>query len=477
MSYRARLVGGVAGVAAGDLAAIATRAAAPTDAISRFAADRMPLAVVELAVFRLHRRDKTALRLSAAATLASLAAVAIGEGRSRGAKLRGATLAAGLFALAQRRPPRAPARAMLAAATQVLTGVAVARSAGRHPAGAVAVTVAAAGAATFARAQRQRCDAAASPAASLPAAPTLPADGAGAWAGATPLVTPLELFHVTDINFGAPDVRLDTWSLRVTGAVGRPVDLDWGGLLALGTVDIDAVLVCIHNRVGWERAANARWHGVPFAVLRDFVGAEPSASHVLTRAADGFTIAVPVADLEGAGLTPYIVVGMNGHTLPAAHGFPARFFVPGVYGQFAGAKWLTEIQFTNRYVPGDWERRGWLHEPVWVRPHARIDGTRQEADALVVTGVAWAPPHGVAAVEVSVDGGPWAAAELAGEVAPIAWRRWRSRQVLARGHHRIRARAVRSDGEIQDGKPRPPFPTGVSGYQEVSAVAGEDAHR
>lgn len=33
--------------------------------------------------------------------------------------------------------------------------------------------------------------------------------------------------------------------------------------------------------------------------------------------------------------------------------------------------------------------------------------------------------------------------------------------------NRIRARSVRADGQVQDGEPRPPFPSGVSGYHEV----------
>jgi hypothetical protein len=111
---------------------------------------------------------------------------------------------------------------------------------------------------------------------------------------------------------------------------------------------------------------------------------------------------------------------------------------------------------------------------VMARTHSRIDAARQIGDTMVVTGVAWAPPNGVAAVGVSVDGGPWVRAELAAALGPMAWRRWRAGLLLAPGPHRIRARAVRGDGQVQDGEPRPPFPSGVTGYHEIVATVTGD---
>lgn len=469
MSGLARLVGGIGGVAAGELVAALTRSGGPTDAASRLVADRLPLAAVELAVNLLHRHDKTVLRLTSAAMLAVIEGAAVGTGRSAGDKVRAATLTAAVCVVGLRRPPRSPAGALLAAVATTLTTAAATRFAGRHPRPAVVAVLAAAAAAVAVRAKRRRAEAAASPTDLLLPAFAPPTDGAEGWDHPTPLVTPLDQFHVIDVNFGSPAVKIDAWRLSITSEVARPVDLDWEALLALGIVDIDAAMVCIHNRVGWERVANARWQGVPLAPLRDLVGAKMTSTDVLTKAADGFEISLPVAELEARGLSSYIVIGMNGHPLTAAHGFPARFLVPGLYGQFAGVKWLTGIHFSNHHIPGDWERRGWPPEAVMARTHSRIDAAHQVGDKILVMGVAWAPPNGVAAVEVSVDGGPWVGAELAGAVGPMAWRRWRSRLMLAPGEHRIRARTVRADGQIQDGEPRPPFPSGVSGYHEVVA--------
>ena len=472
MSDPARLVGGVAGVAAGELIAAVTRSQGPTDAVSRLVADRLPLAAVEAAVFRLHRRDKTALRLTSAAMLVSLGAGAAGSGRS-GTGLRGPALAVAVTAVALRRPPRRKGATVLVAVAQTCVAAAATGLARRRAFAASVTTAAAAAAAVAAHRRRRRAEAAASPPSPPPLAAVPPTDGAETWDHPTPLVTPLDQFHVTDVNFGSPAVRLDTWRLVVNGEVAQPLHLDMAALVALGTVDVDAALVCIHNRVGWERVANARWQGVPLASLRDLVGAMPTATHVVTRSVDGFTISLPVAELEASGLDAYIVIGMNGQPLTTAHGFPARFLVPGLYGQFAGVKWLTGIDFTDHHVPGDWERRGWPPDAVLARTHSRIDGARQVDGTTFVSGVAWAPPDGVTAVELSVDGGPWVTAELADSLGALAWRRWRCRLVAPPGTHRIRARAVRGDGQVQDGGPRPPFPSGVTGYHEVVVTVAD----
>lgn len=458
-----RLLGGVAGLAAAELVAAAASALGPTDAVARLVADRLPLPVVELAVHRLHRRDKAALRLASAAALAGLGTRSAEAGRST---LLSAGLAAGVTAAALQRPPRRFLAALAVAIAQAMIGPATTRVARRRPA-AVAVGTAVAVAASLGVRRRRGAAASADPPGEspFPSGDTL-LDGAEGWDHPTPLITPLDLFHVTDTSFGTPLVRPEGWRLRVAGDDLRPTAIDWSDLVDLGATTVDAALVCIHNRIGWERAANARWHAVPLDAVRDLVGVPPTA-HVATTAVDGFTISVPVAELAAAGLGSFVVVGMNGRPLRPAHGYPARFFVPGLYGQFAGVKWLEEIRFTDRHVPGDWERRGWPPTSVMAQPHARIDGVRRSGASTVVSGVAWAPPAGVAAVEVSVDGGPWTSAHLARALGPFAWRRWQSRVVIPRGRHRVRARVLGADGRMQDGARRPPFPAGVTGYHGV----------
>jgi hypothetical protein len=83
----------------------------------------------------------------------------------------------------------------------------------------------------------------------------------------------------------------------------------------------------------------------------------------------------------------------------------------------------------------------------------------------------------VAAVEVAVDDGPWHPTELAAELAPAAWRRWRVRLDLPAGRHVVRSRVTAATGEVQDERRRPPFPSGASGYHELNINVAEDGGR
>ncbi|WP_433598981.1 hypothetical protein ACQPXH_25245 [Nocardia sp. CA-135953] len=112
--------------------------------------------------------------------------------------------------------------------------------------------------------------------------------------------------------------------------------------------------------------------------------------------------------------------------------------------------------------------RGWPSDPIWVTPQARIDVATPGRAAASIAGVAWAPPHGVESVELRIDGGDWCPVDLGTELAPTAWRRWRTTLDLLAGEHTIQARAISRSGEVQDGTPRSPFPSGPTGYHAVT---------
>jgi hypothetical protein len=116
-------------------------------------------------------------------------------------------------------------------------------------------------------------------------------------------------------------------------------------------------------------------------------------------------------------------------------------------------------------------RRGWPSELIWVTPQARIDLAtpgRAAAGTTTIAGVAWAPPDGVVGVEIRVDEGEWRPVDLGTELAPAAWRRWRTTIELPSGDHSVQARAIGRSGEIQDGTDRAPFPSGPTGFHTLT---------
>ena len=56
-------------------------------------------------------------------------------------------------------------------------------------------------------------------------------------------------------------------------------------------IERDITLACVSNEVGGPYVGNARWIGAPLADLLREAGVRPEASQIVSRSADGFTIA------------------------------------------------------------------------------------------------------------------------------------------------------------------------------------------
>jgi DMSO/TMAO reductase YedYZ molybdopterin-dependent catalytic subunit len=161
---------------------------------------------------------------------------------------------------------------------------------------------------------------------------------------------------------------------------------------------------------------------------------------------------------------------MNGELLPTLHGFPARLVVAGLYGYTSATKWLAEIELT-RWEDFDayWIPRGW-DKYAEVLTQSRIDTVVPKplvAGPLTVAGVAWAPERGISRVEIQVDDGKWADAELGETVSGNTWRQWQYTWQATEGTHRLTVRATDTDGEVQTAKERDPGPNGATGYHSV----------
>ena len=327
-----------------------------------------------------------------------------------------------------------------------------------------------------------RTDAALSPAAPLPPLD----DGARGWPSADAFATPVEAFYVTDVNMRPPVVDVDTWTLEVEGMTGRG-ELRWPDLLAMDLRERDALLVCVHQRAGWDRLGQQRWTGLPLAdVLAacDAMPSDPDGVDLVMEAVDGYRQVLPLR--TALDRRSWLVVGMGGQPLPRVHGFPARVMTPGVVGQYNGVKWLRRLSVVPAgTVTATWVDRGWPAEVVGVQPSSRIDRPSTvgvppyrprnwpavNAGTVTVSGRAWAPPHGVERVHVGVDGGPWREAELAAQVNGDSWRRWRLDVELSIGPHVLTTRCVSVDGTVQHGDPVEPFPHGSGVYHTVPVRA------
>ncbi len=467
-------------VATGELVASARPAIrSPVTGLGRGLIDLTPGAAVDGTVALFEAADKPLLHAIVLGDFAlrGLAAAALAPRHPRAAA--GVLLAQGAVAgtAASRRPDAAGAASLVAGLAGGAAGVAALRVLGRRPALAPLVLAAAGGMASVAHRRNAGVLSARADARKAGLHTEVPFVRGLDIPGLSPVLTPNVDFYETDVTFPPPVLDAAAWRLRVHGRVERELTLSYEELLALGTVELDATLICVHNPVGGPRLGTARWTGVPLRRVLEQVGVVAGADQLLARTVDGFSAGVPLAllDEERPAL---LATGMNGEPLPFGHGYPVRLLVPGLYGYDANAKWVSELELTTFAEVADyWTARGWPREPARVHPSARIDvplaRSTVAGDAVTVAGVAWAPPTGVRTVEVRVGDGPWQPAVLGEELAPTAWRQWRLELSLPAGEHTL---SVRTDGQQDEGPHLPPFPRGARGFHTIKiTVAGAAA--
>ncbi|MER7556878.1 molybdopterin-dependent oxidoreductase [Nocardioides sp. NPDC126508] len=300
--------------------------------------------------------------------------------------------------------------------------------------------------------------------------PALPAGLEEKHQGISRFVTRNRDFYRVDTKLSVPIVDQNSWSLTIDGDIEHELTFSYDDLRQRENVEHDITLTCVSNEVGGKLVGAARWTGVPLADLLEEAGVGKDADQILSTDVEGFTISTP---LEAAldGRNAMIALGMNGEVLPRTHGFPARLVVPGLYGYVGATKWVTRLTLT-RYdeATAYWTDRGWAIDAP-IKLSSRIDTPQPlsniAAGRTVIGGVAWAQHHGVAKVDVRIDGGRWQPAELGPDAGIDYWRQWFLAWDAEPGSHQLAVRVTDRDGTVQSDERATPFPDGSSGIQEI----------
>lgn len=285
-------------------------------------------------------------------------------------------------------------------------------------------------------------------------------------AGEEPEVTPVAQFYQLSKNNVDPLIAPADWSLRIDGAVRRPLTLSYADLLALPRIDQYVTLRCVSNPLGGHLMSTAYWSGVSLAALLERAGMQADAVAIAMRALDAYQELAPLDIARDP--TTLLAYGMNGQTLERRHGGPVRTLLPGYFG-FKNIKWVRQITVLTRVESDYWSTTGWT--AAQVHTLARIDVWRQQSDSLLVAGVAFAGPRSIAAVQVRVDEGPWQSAQVhLPALSLMTWVQWRILVPLAHGEHRLTARAIDGAGQPQDSRAAPIYPDGARGLHSVQVV-------
>lgn len=149
-----------------------------------------------------------------------------------------------------------------------------------------------------------------------------------------------------------PEISLDTWKLKIDGAVEHPISLSWDEFMALPQTEDTSDFHCVTT---WSKL-NMNWKGVRLMDLAALVLPKENATHIMCYGYDDYTTNL---SLEEA-LKPDVLLvhTVEGKPLPEEHGGPLRMITPQLYA-WKGSKWIRRIEFLTMNRLGFWEKRGY----------------------------------------------------------------------------------------------------------------------
>ena len=162
-----------------------------------------------------------------------------------------------------------------------------------------------------------------------------------------------------------PHIKLETYTLTISGEVENPIKLSWQQFLQLPQ---SASVSDFHCVEGWS-VRNCKWEGVRFKDIERLAKPLDTAKAVTFECADGYTTSLFRQEL--AGDEALLATKLNGEPLEEGYGFPMRLVVPSKYA-YKSALWVMHVRFTRNKELGFWERRGYSDSAdVWKNDRFR----------------------------------------------------------------------------------------------------------
>ena len=156
-----------------------------------------------------------------------------------------------------------------------------------------------------------------------------------------------------------PQLKLETYTLRIEGEVEHPVKLSWQDFLAMPQTVSVSDFHCVE---GWS-VLDCKWTGVRIRDIEALVKPRDVARAVTFECADNYTTSLYREELAGDDVL--LAHKLNGEPLEEGLGFPVRLIVPSKYA-YKSALWVVGLRFTRGKELGFWERRGYSDSAdVW----------------------------------------------------------------------------------------------------------------
>jgi DMSO/TMAO reductase YedYZ molybdopterin-dependent catalytic subunit len=270
--------------------------------------------------------------------------------------------------------------------------------------------------------------------------------------------TSSEDFYVR--NHAAIPASVDGASVRISGAVSRPLEITPERLANLKKRRVGAVLECAGNLVKpVAKVSDGIWEGWSLNEVLAIANPSNSAGYVNLFGRDGYGRGVAMEQARD-GL---LVTHLNGQPLSRHHGAPWRALFPGWYGMDS-VKWLERIEVSSTILPtnayayfemkqtasGKIERKPLPHMQVKSLILNPEDGKVLRRGDCEMSGIAWSGEGLIARVEVSTDGGVKWQPALLKHGGPFDWTFWHVRiQLSQSGAVQLTCKATDETGHTQ----------------------------
>jgi sulfite oxidase len=301
-------------------------------------------------------------------------------------------------------------------------------------------------------------------------------------------ITPAPHFFVRNHMHEPSTLDAETWELKVSGEVERPLTLNFADLVRMEPHTVTNTLECAGNGrafqrpqvpgVQWQKGAvgTARFTGPRLQGILQRAGVKATGKHVMFHGLDEvpgkvppFIRSIPIE--KASDEDTLIAMRMNGEALTRHHGFPVRALVPGWIGA-ASCKWLNEIKVLDKEFDGNFMKPGYRMPNHSLKPGnplnlddthpltalsvksviaGPVDESTSQSRSIHIHGAAWAGEADIVKVEISTDAGAiWEAAQLGRDHAKYAWRLWSHNWKAPKaGDYTILSRATDSQGRTQ----------------------------
>ena len=296
---------------------------------------------------------------------------------------------------------------------------------------------------------------------------------------------PKDKFFVLQ-HFDQPQIAPDTYRLKLSGLVNKPVELSLADLRKMRATELVAGYECSGNspRAFQSLASCGRFSGVPLRDVLNHAGVGAKAREVVFLGADrgdGDVVfrqqTFKLNQQFGRSITlehalkpdPLLAWALNGEPLTVPQGAPLRLIMPGWYG-VANVKWLSEIHLQEDRYLGNYQAR-WYRSLVggggtgedadpgtqWMeteitRMHLKstVARVRKKGNGYQILGFVLNDGTPLRSVEVKIDEGPWQRATLDPANSKYSWKLFTfSWDGAAPGPHTLVSRVTDAEGHVQ----------------------------